>query len=132
MNIKLTAREIDLLHQCISTNIETVKRRHDPNDPMIADLLAELGELSDDLLEQRFNPEDPDLFMDPVDFAVKHDAELQMFNAGVQAREQMKASSRAADRRSKAFGEFEVSKPDRKLSDQQLVDVWNPNDPTNW
>tara|TARA_B100001250_G_scaffold19961_1_gene17020 strand:+ start:103 stop:498 length:396 start_codon:yes stop_codon:yes gene_type:complete len=126
LTIKLTAREIDLIHQCIGTNIETVKRRHDPTDPMIADLLAELGELSDDLLEQRFNPDD----LSGRTFQVSED---DFVDAGIQAREQVKASSRAAERRrAKSFGEFEVSKPDRKLSDQQLVDLWNPNDPTNW
>ena len=29
LTINLTEREIDLLHECISTNMETVKRRHD-------------------------------------------------------------------------------------------------------
>jgi len=144
LNIKLTAREIDLLHQCISTNIETVKQRHDPTDPVIADLLAELGELSDDLLEQRFNPEDADLFMDPVDFAVKHDiepteiiegrtfsvAESDFIDHGIRAREMAKAekaTSRAADRRN-----FNLKGPDKKLSPQQRVDVWDANDPKNW
>jgi hypothetical protein len=136
LTIKLTAREIDLLHQCISTNIETVKRRHDVTGST-ADLIQELGELSDDLLEQRFRPEDPDLFMDPVDFAVRHDtdpsdlvicdAETRMFNAGGEAREKMKATSRAADRRN-----FNLKGPDKKLSAQQQHDVWDANDPRNW
>ena len=60
LTIKLTNREIDLLHQCISTNIQTVRRRHDPRDPMISELLAELGELSDDLLEQKDRADDPE------------------------------------------------------------------------
>jgi hypothetical protein len=144
LNIKLTAREIDLLHQCISTNMETVKRRHDPSDPMIRELLAELGELSDDLLEQRFNPEDPDLFMDPVDFAAKHDAdpisiavcdteinaETQMFNAGAEAREKVKASSRAAERRTLNFSAREAG----ERSEIQDHDVWAKpsNDPADW
>jgi hypothetical protein len=51
LTVQLTAREIDLIHQCIGTNIETVKRRHDPTDPMISELIQELGELSDDLLD---------------------------------------------------------------------------------
>ena len=130
LTVRLTAREIDLLHQCISTNMETIKRRHDPQDCMIAELLAELGELSDDLLEQRFNPEDPDLFMDPVDFAVKHDAETQMFNAGVEAREQLKASSRAAERRALNFS----ARDDGDLSETQKHDLWSKpsNDPADW
>ena len=120
LNIKLTAREIDLLHQCISTNMETVKRRHDTDDPMIGELLAELGELSDDLLEQRFNPDD----LGGHTFQV---SEHDFVDAGIQAREQMKASSRAAQRRN-----FNLKGPDRKLSKTQTHDLWNPNDPKNW
>lgn len=141
LNIKLTAREIDLLHQCISTNMETVKRRHDTDDPMIADLLAELSELSDDLLEQRFNPDNTDLLMDPVDFAAKHDiepdqimicdAETRMFNAGVEAREKMKATSRAVARRALNFSR---QPEDGGRSETQKIDVWAKpsNDPADW
>ena len=154
LTVKLTAREIDLIHQCIGTNIETIKRRHDPTDPMISELIQELGELSDDLLEQRFNPEDPDLFMDPADFAAKHDtddltgrtftvakddfirdaeinAESQMFNAGVEAREKMKATSRAADRRALNFS---AARDDSDLSATQKHDLWlkPSNDPADW
>jgi hypothetical protein len=153
LTIKLTAREIDLLHHCIGTNIETVKRRH-PMTGSTADLIQELGELSDDLLEQRFRPEDPDLFMDPVDFAAKHDiepdqivicdaeiktgvnhdrhiAETQMFNAGVDAREKMKAASRAAERRAL---NLRGSRDESKRSEMQDVDVWAKpsNDPADW
>jgi hypothetical protein len=142
LSIKLTEREIDLLHQCISTNIETVKRRHDVTGST-ADLIQELGELSDDLLEQRFRPEDPDLFTDPVDFAAKHDtdpisivicdaeinAETQMFNAGVEAREKAKATSRAAGRRAL---NLRGSRDESKRSETQKHDVWDANDPRNW
>ncbi len=120
LTIKLTAREIDLIHQCIGTNMETVKRRHDTDDPMIGELLAELGELSDDLLEQRFRPDD----LNGRTFQV---AEDDFIDAGIQARETMKASSRAAERRN-----FNLKGPDRKLSKTQMHDLWNPNDPKNW
>ena len=118
--------------ECIGTNIETVKRRH-PMTGSTADLIQELGEMDIDIREQAFrndgwdDPEDPDLFMDPVDFAVKHDAETQMFNAGVEARENMKASSHAAGRR-----DFNLKGPDKKLTAQQRHDVWDANDPKNW
>ena len=155
LTIKLTEREIDLLHQCISTNIETVKRRHDVTGST-ADLIQELGELSDDLLEalHRQNdgwsdPDDPDLLMDPVEFAAKHDtgvnhdrhiAEMQMFNAGVDAREKAKATSRAAGRRALKFvppGPLgaKASKPapqPKERSEMQDHDVWDANDPRNW
>jgi hypothetical protein len=119
LTIKLTEREIDLLHQCISTNMETVKRRHDPADPMISDLLQELGELSDDLLEQRFRPDDAEF--------VVCDAETRMFNVGTDAREKMKEKSRAADRRN-----FNLKVKDKRLSKAQTHDVWDANDPKNW
>ena len=148
LTVKLTAREIDLLHQCISTNIETVKRRHDPTDPMISELIQELGELSDDLLEQRFRPEDPDLFMDPVEFAAKHDREGEVFmvaendfiQRGMDAREKAKANSRAAERRALKFvppgplgakGDKPAPQPSDR-SEMQDVDVWDANDPRNW
>ncbi len=125
-NIQLTAREIDLLHQCISTNMETVKRRHDTSDPMIAELLTELSDLSIDLLEQQARPGEWNDHREPEQIVIC-DAETQMFNAGLQAREQTKASSRAAQRRN-----FNLKGPDRKLSQTQTHDVWDANDPKNW
>ena len=130
LNIRLTRREIHLLHQCISTNMETVKRRHDPNDCMIAELLTELGDLSIDLLEQEARPGEWNESREPDQIVVcdaEIKAEAQMFNAGVEAREKMKASSRAAQRRN-----FNLKGPDRKLSKTQTHDVWDANDPKNW
>ena len=134
--LMLTQREIDLVLECIGTNIETVKRRH-PMTGSTADLIQELGEMDMDIREQAFrndgwdDPEDPDLFMDPVDFAVKHDAETQMFNAGVEAREKMKATSRAAERRAL---NFDGSHDESDRSELQGHDVWDKpsNDPVDW
>lgn len=128
--VKLTAREIDLIHQCISVNIETVKRRHTATGSS-ADLIQELSELSDDLLEQRFRPADPDLLMGQIvicDAGIN--AETEMFIAGVKAREDAKLASRAAARRQTLFRKA----PDRELSETQKVDVWTPpiNDPAKW
>ena len=50
MKIDLTDREIELLMGCIGTNIETIRRRHDPTDPMVAELLEELFELETQIL----------------------------------------------------------------------------------
>ena len=131
LNIKLTGREIDLIQQCISTNIETVKRRHDPADCMIAELLTELSDLSIDLLEQACRPGDWNEPEGPEDlsgqtFTV---AEDDFIDAGIQAREQAKASSRAAERRTLNF----CGQPkDRKLSKTQIHDVWDASDPKNW
>ena len=96
-----------------------------------ADLANELEELEHDLFEasarpgdwtedlepteiaepEWSDPEDPDLFMDPVAFAVKHD----------------KGTSRACERRN-----FNLKGPDPKLSKTQMHDVWDANDPRNW
>ena len=58
-------------------------------------------------------------------------AEEHFIDAGVQAREQVKATSMAATRRTMRFGEFNVETPDGR-SEQQRVDVWDANDPKNW
>jgi hypothetical protein len=120
LTIKLTEREIDLLHQCISTNIETVKRRH-PVTGSTADLIQELGELSDDLLEQLHRRDDS---LEGKTFTV---AEDDMIQRGMDAREKMKATSRAADRRN-----FNMKRCDPRLSKTQTHDVWDDNDPKNW
>ena len=145
MKIDLTDREIELLMDCLGTNIETIKQRHTV-EGAVAELIEELFELETDLREALHrkddgwgDPEDPDLHMDPVEFAAKHDtdlvicdaeinAETQMFNAGVKAREKMKATSRAADRRALKF----AGRDDDDRSETQQVDVWDANDPKNW
>ena len=146
MNIDLTDREIHLLMGCIGTNIETIKRRHDPTDPMIAELIEELFELETDLREalHRQNdgwgaPDDPDLLVDPVDFAAKHDIEpdqIVICDAEINAET---ATSRAADRRALKFsppgqgakGNKPAPQP-KDRSEMQDVDVWDANDPRNW
>jgi len=150
MNIDLTDREIELLMDCLGTNIETIKQRHTVEGAM-AELIEELFELETDLREALHrkddgwgDPEDPDLHMDPVDFAAKHDtdrrqivicdaeinAETQMFNAGVEAREKAKANSRAAGRRALNF----AGRDKDEKSEMQQVDVWEKpsNDPADW
>jgi len=117
--LRLTQREIDLVLECIGTNIETVKRRH-PMTGSAADLIQELGEMDMDIREQAFRD-------DGWGIDAKINAETQMFNAGVNAREKIKATSRAADRRN-----FNLKGPDPKLSKTQTHDVWDANDPKNW
>ncbi len=136
MKIDMTDREIELLMGCVGTNIETVKRRHDPADPMIAELIEELFELETDLREALHRQGDG------WGIDAEINAETQMFNAGVDAREQVKATSRAADRRALKFvppgqcAKADQSAPQPKeRSDMQDHDVfadgWNPNDPSN-
>jgi len=134
MKIDMTDREIELLMGCVGTNIETVKRRHDPADPMIAELIEELFELETDLREALHRQGDG------WGIDAEINAETQMFNAGVDAREQVKATSRAADRRALKFvppGPLgaKASKPapqPKERSEMQDHDVWDANDPRNW
>ncbi len=140
MKIDMTDREIELLMGCVGTNIETVKRRHNPADPMIAELIEELFELETDLREALHRQGDG------WGIDAEINAETQMFNAGVDAREQVKATSRAADRRALKFvppGQcakgskvFAGAPQPKERSDMQDHDVfadgWNPNDPSNW
>ena len=137
---------------CIGTNIETIKRRHDPAEPMTAELIEELFELETDLREALnrqddgwSDPDDPDLLMDPVEFAAKHDIEpdqIVICDAEINAET---ATSRAADRRALKFvppGSLKGAKGDRpapkpkERSEVQKHDVfddtWNPDDPRNW
>jgi hypothetical protein len=125
MNIDLTEREIELLMGALGTNIETIKRRHNPADPMIADLITELFELETDFREA-LNRQD-DGWNVAADAEIN--AETEMFNAGVEAREKMKATSRAAGRRA-----LKLSAPGapKDRTEMQGVDVWDPNDPKNW
>jgi chromosome segregation ATPase len=137
MNIDLTDREIELMMGALGTNIETIKRRHDPTDAMIADLINELSELETDLREALHRQDDG------WGIDAEINAETQMFNAGVDAREQVKATSRAADRRALKFvppgqgtkGDRPAPKP-KERSEAQKHDVfedgWNPDDPRNW
>jgi len=150
MKIDMTDREIELLMGCVGTNIETVKRRHNPADPMVAELIEELFELETDLREALHrqgdgwgDPDDPDLLTDPVEFAAKHDIEpdqIVICDAEINAET---ATSRAADRRALKFSPLgSGAKADRSApqpkerSDMQDHDVfadgWNPNDPSNW
>ena len=94
-------------------------------------------ELHDDLLEQVARHDDPDWVIDTEPTEIDEglfelSAEASMIQAGINARAQVKASSRAAERRRQAFGEFDVSKPDRKLSETQRFDLWDDRDPKNW
>jgi len=136
MNIDLTDREIHLLMAALGTHIGTLEQHPNASNPQLAELITELFELETDLREavnrqdDGWNdPDDPDLLMDPVDFAAKHDAETEMFNAGIEARERTKASSRAAARRALNFRE---ASDEEARAEVQLVDVWDPNDPKNW
>ena len=149
MNIDLTDREIELLMGCIGTNIETIKRRHNAADPMVAELIEELFELETDMREALHRKDDgwgasddADLLMDPVEFAAKHDTDpisISVCDAEINAET---ATSRAAERRALKFvppGPLgaKASRPapkSRERSEAQDHDVWAKpsNDPADW
>ena len=133
---------------CIGTNIETIKRRHNAADPMVAELIEELFELETDMREALHrkddgwgDPDDADLLMDPVEFAAKHDTDpisIVICDAEINAET---ATSRAAERRALKFsppGEgAKASRPapkTRERSEVQDHDVWAKpaNDPADW
>jgi|TARA_R110000824_G_scaffold320114_1_gene507068 hypothetical protein len=88
--IELTEREIDLVLQCIGTNIETVKRRH-PMTGSTADLIQELAEMDMDIREQAFR--DDGWGAEATSFPV---AEGDFIQRGMDAAEQAKINRIAA------------------------------------
>jgi hypothetical protein len=129
MKIELTDREIELLMAALGTHIGTLEKHPNARTPMLAELITELFELETDLREA-VNRQD-DGWNVAVDAEINEtpDAETEMFNAGVEAREKMKATSRAAGRRAL---KFRVGTAEDDRSEMQGVDVWDPNDPKNW
>ena len=120
LNIRVTERELDLIMDLLH---EAGERPDADGNPAV--------EICHDLMEQsgRWAEIEP-TEIDEGLFELS--AEASMIQAGIDARAQVKASSRAAERRRQAFGEFDVSKPDRKLSETQRFDLWDDRDPKNW
>ena len=122
LNIRVTERELELIMDLLH---EAGNREDADGQPAIEichDLMEQSGGVVDDLEPTEIGEE---LF--------ELSAEATMIQAGIDAREQVKESSRASIRRAKRFGEFDVSRPDRKLTKLQTHDLWErPNDPTKW
>ncbi len=117
MKIELTETEITHIMDALDARIEDLKTAAmfgDANE--IEDEIAELTDLSMDLFEAMSRPEDP-FSGSPV-----VDAALDMVQAGIDAREQVKASSRAADRRNERMMKGTASPVTRDFS----------NDPIDW
>lgn len=119
LNIRVTEAELDLI-TCL---LEQAGTMEDSNGQPAFELLH-------DLMEQAARPGD---WTDPISIAVSDaeiNAETQMFNAGVKARETMKATSRAAGRRTLNFS----ARDERPRSETQKHDLWEKpgNDPADW
>ena len=125
MNIDLTETEIIHIMDALDARIEDLSDTLTfGDDPMIQDQIGEMRDLATDLFEAVSRQDDGW----GIDAEVN--AETQMFNAGVEAREKMKATSRAADRRALNFDSAEVT----ARSEAQEHDVWDKpaNDPVDW
>ena len=123
MNIDLTETEIIHIMDALDARIEDLSDTLTfGDDPMIQDQIGEMRDLATDLFEAVSRQDDGW----GIDAEVN--AETQMFNAGVEAREKMKATSRAAGRRALNFAQSD----DSERSEMQDVDVWDANDPKNW
>ena len=102
LTIKVTESEINL----ITLLLEQAGSMEDENGQPAFELLH-------DIMEQTARQDDWDI--EPTEIA-----EDDFINAGINAREQAKATSRAAERRT-------------ARTEQQLADVWSrPNDPVKW
>ena len=94
MKIELTETELVMILDCIGNRIEDLENCASFGDAhLVADEMQALAELDMDLRET-FRDDGWDSAID-----AEINAETQMFNAGVKAREQQKATSRAATRR---------------------------------
>ena len=122
LNIKLTESEINL----ITLLLEQAGTMEDENGQPAFELLH-------DIMEQTARQDDWDLEPTDLNGRTFSIAEDDFIDAGIQAREQAKASSMAADRRTMRFGEFSVEGAETRRSEIKDVDVWErPNDPLKW
>jgi len=134
MKIELT--ETEIIHIMDSLRLRCQDLR-DCDDAETADLANELEELEHDLFEASARPGDWTEDLEPteiVDPSVNHTftaTEQSFIQAGIDAREQVKASSRAASRRALKFSGH---RDDGELSETQKHDLWSKpsNDPADW
>ena len=118
--IKLTESEINL----ITLLLEQAGTMEDENGQPAFELLH-------DIMEQTARQDDWDLEPTDLNGRTFTIAEDDFIDAGIQAREQAKATSMAADRRTMRFSNKSVD--DETTSEIKRHDLWSrPNDPTKW
>ena len=122
LNIRVTERELELIMDLLHEAGNRTDADGQPAIEICHDLMEQSGDVVDDL--------EPTEIAEGSSFTV---AEDDFINAGIEAREQVKASSMAADRRTQRFGEFEVKPEGHEPSEVQRHDLWDrPDDPTRW
>ena len=118
LNIRVTQRELDLIMDLLHEAGNRTDADGQPAFELCHDLMEQSGGVVDDL-----EPTD----LDGRTFTV---AEDDFIDAGIQAREQAKASSMAADRRTMRFTRSDT---DEITSEIKNHDLWErPNDPLKW
>ena len=121
LNIRVTETELDLIMELLhEAGFDRVDDNGQPAIELCHDLMEQSGVSVDELDATDL---DGDLAGRTFEIAEDH-----FIDAGIQAREQAKASSRAAERRALNFS----GRDDRPRSETQQVDVWDANDPKNW
>ena len=120
LTIRVTESEINL----ITLLLEQAGTMEDENGQPAFELLH-------DLMEQVARQDDWDLEPTDLDGRTFTIAEDDFIDAGIQAREQAKATSMAADRRTMRFTHSDTD--EREASEVQRHDLWDrSNDPTKW
>ena len=119
LNIRVTKRELDLIMDLLHEAGSRTDADGQPAFELCHDLMEQSGDVVDDL-----EPTD----LNGRTFSI---AEDDFIDAGIQAREQAKATSMAADRRTMRFSNKSVD--DETTSEIKRHDLWSrPNDPTKW
>jgi len=120
LNIRVTERELDLIMDLLHEAGLRTDADGQPAIEICHDLMEQSGRVVEDT--------EPTEIVEGFSFSV---TENDFIDAGIQAREQMKANSMAANRRTMRFGEFTVgdSAPRTEI---KTVDVWDDADPKNW
>ena len=125
MKIELTDSEIEVVMKALHHFAMA------PHSVRKGVCIAEINEIADDIREQECRRDDE--WGDPADFTSKHDplinhtfsiAEQDFIQQGIDAREQRKASSKAADRR--------ASRMMKGTATSTVGDTWPLNDPADW
>ena len=136
MKIELTETEITHIMDALRERVNDLREEVDQwgGDEETADLANELEELEHDLFEASARPGDWTEDLEPTEIAEGFSfsvAEDDMIQAGIDAREQAKASSRAVERRALNFS---AARDDGDLSETQKHDLWSKpsNDPADW
>ena len=118
LNIRVTERELELIMDLLHEAGNRTDADGQPAIELCHDLMEQSGDVVDDL-----EPTD----LDGRTFTI---AEDHFIDAGIQAREQAKASSMAADRRTMRFTRSDT---DETTSEIKNHDLWErPNDPIKW